>query len=100
MSELYKDVAPRCAIYWEELGTKLGLQQHEIAIISKNNDYNSNRALDCSKSMLRKWLEIDTEATWGKLKDAIAAMNKQGMACNLTLSTEISSHCTVKLYTF
>ena len=79
MAELFKDVAPKYAIYWEELGSKLGLQQHDIAIISKDNAHNPNRTLDCCKKMLRKWLEIDTQATWSKLKDAIATINKQGI---------------------
>jgi len=82
IAELYKDVAPKYAIYWEELGASLGLQKYHIDIISKNNAYNPNRALDCSKSMLKKWLEIDTKATWDKLNNAIAVLNKQGMDCN------------------
>ena len=77
--DLYSDVVPKYAIHWEDLGIKLGLKKHDIATISQNNAYNPNRTVDCCKSMLNKWLEIDCSATWDKLRNAIGTISKQGM---------------------
>ena len=74
--DLYKDVVPQYAIHWEDLGIKLGLEKHHIDTISHNNAYNPNRTVDCCKSMLKKWLEIDCSATWDKLRNAIRTITK------------------------
>ena len=76
--ELYHDVVLKYAIYWEGLGIKLGLKNHHIDVISQNNAFNPNRTADCCKSMLKKWLEIDSRATWSKLRDAINIVCKKG----------------------
>lgn len=78
IAELYHDVVPKYAIYWEDLGVKLGLKDHHIDAISQNNAFNPNRTVDCCKSMLKKWLQIDSGATWGKLRDAINLVSKKG----------------------
>ena len=76
LADLYRDIVPMYAIHWEELGIKLGLKEHHIATISHNNAYNPNRTVDCCKSMLNKWLEIDCSATWDKLRNAIRTISK------------------------
>lgn len=78
IAELYCEVIPKYANYWEDLGIKLGLKGHHIAVISQNNAFNPNRTLDCCKDMLKKWLQIDSGATWGKLRDAINIVSKKG----------------------
>jgi len=70
---------PKYAIHWEELGAKLGLKDHYIAVISQDNAFNPNRTVACCKNMLKKWLQIDTTATWGKLIDAIKAVSKKNL---------------------
>jgi len=74
-ADLYKHVIPKYAVHWEELGDKLGLYAHHIAIISKNHAHNPDRTTDCCKEMLKKWLEFDCNATWGKIKYAIKSIN-------------------------
>ena len=76
LADLYRDVVPVYAIHWEELGIKLGLKEHHIATISCDNAYNPNRTVNCCKSMLNKWLEIDSSATWDKLRNVIRTLSK------------------------
>jgi len=71
LADLHLHIVPKYAVHWEDLGLHLGLNRDQVAIISKNNAYNPDRTRDCCKEMLAKWLNIDTSATWGKLKDAI-----------------------------
>ncbi|XP_065889566.1 uncharacterized protein [Dysidea avara] len=78
IAELHRDVVPKYAVHWEDLGVMLGLKDYDISVISRNHSFNPNRTIDCCKSMLKKWLETDTGATWGKLRDAINTVNKQG----------------------
>ena len=60
------------AIYWKELGSKLGLANHRIEIISNDNKYNPSSTKDCCIAMLEEWLARDVYLpTWGKLSDAI-----------------------------
>lgn len=78
LSDLYSEVIPKYATYWEDLGIKLGLKKHHIDIISENNAFNPNRVTACCKSVLKKWLEIDHSATGEKLRNAIRTISKQG----------------------
>jgi len=69
--DLYRSVVPQYAVHWELLGVELGLEQHHLEIISRNNAYNPNRTEDCCSAMLQKWLKEIPFPTWGKLDDAI-----------------------------
>ena len=72
MRELYsKVIHKQYAIHWKELGSKLGLQDHVISIISSNNKYNPNATQDCCIAMFEEWLKVIPSPTWGKLNDAI-----------------------------
>ena len=71
LAELYLSVVPQFAVHWETIAALLGLEQHHINNISKNNAYNPNRVVDGCVVMLHKWLQTDTTATWGKLEDTI-----------------------------
>ena len=72
MGDLYTEVIhKRYVIYWEALGSKLGLTNDQIVIISDNNKNNPKKAQDCCTAMLREWLRIDPLPSWGKLNDAI-----------------------------
>jgi len=79
IADLCRDIVPKYAVHWEDLGIMLGLQDHDISVISQDHIFNPNRTLDCCKSMLKKWLRTDSGATWGKLRDAINTISKQGM---------------------
>ena len=68
LCDLYKNIIPQYAAYWEALGAFLGLKDYEIAVISR--DY-ANRSTESCAAMLRKWLQKGDQPTWGKLDDAI-----------------------------
>lgn len=71
MRDLITNVIEQYAVYWKELGLKLGLQDYIIANIWESNVYNPNRIVACCTSILMKWLQIDPSPTWGKLNDVI-----------------------------
>ena len=71
LADLYRNIVPHCATRWESLGAELGLEQHHLALISKNNAFNPDRNEDCCKAVLEKWLNIDLLPNWGKLEDAV-----------------------------
>ena len=58
------------AAQWETLGALLGLQDYDIANISRDH----NQAVDACRKMLMVWLRSIPSPTWGKLDDAIRAM--------------------------
>ena len=68
---MYRYVVPHCATRWESLGAELGLEQHHLALISKNNAFNPDRNEDCCKAVLAKWLMGNPFPTWNKLEDAV-----------------------------
>ena len=78
LAELYHDVVQKYSVHWEDLGIKLGLKNHDIDVISQDNAFNPDRTKACCKSVLKKWLQIDSRATWGKVKDAISTVCKKG----------------------
>ena len=58
-------------VEWEELGLHLGLSDAVIREIrSEIGDVSIKRM-----AMMRKWLQIDLEATWSKLAKALLKMN-------------------------
>ena len=71
MRDLSSHVIDQQAAQWERLGLELGLKDFDIANISKDNEHNPNRSVTCCRTMLQKWLQIDSLATWGKLDDAL-----------------------------
>ena len=78
LAELNSHVIPKFSAVWEKLGTALGLDQHQLSIISKNNAYNPQRSEDCCREMLIKWLQVNTTASWSLLEDAIKIITESG----------------------
>ena len=78
-----KIIHKQYAIYWKELGSKLGLADDQIEIISNDNKYNPNSTKDCCIAMFEEWLARDVHLpTWGKLSDAIKEINFDPVAGN------------------
>jgi len=84
-ADLVSFVNPKFAHKWETIGRLLGLHQHSINIISKDNTYNPNREEDACIQMLKMWLKSDASATWDKLDAAIKVAIDTGM-CTITKS--------------
>ena len=64
LRDLYKHITPRYATEWKVIGTLLGQPSAELMFIGANF---ANASRDCCKMVLKKWLEKDSTASWGKL---------------------------------
>ena len=72
LRDLYSNVIHQHAAHWENLGALLGLNNYDIANISRDH----NRAVDACREMLMMWLKDIPSPTWGTLDDAIRSMMK------------------------
>ena len=70
LCDLSLNVIHQHAAHWETLGALLGLQDYDIANISRDH----NRAVDACREMLMMWLRVVPVPTWGKLDDAIKSL--------------------------
>ena len=68
LKDLYELVSPDYASAWMEIGTELNVPIGELRIIKVNNRFCVS---SCCDRMLEKWLEIDTDPSWGKITKAI-----------------------------
>ena len=71
MRDLHSNIVRQYAVQWGRLGLELGLQEYDIANISKDNEHNPHRSVTCCRAMLEQWLREIPSPTWGKLDDAI-----------------------------
>lgn len=56
------------ATHWKEIGSLLGVNPRDLKIIENDNMY---RVQPCCRAMLEKWLEVDPDASWPKLFEAV-----------------------------
>ena len=86
--ELNEKVTPHYAAHWMRIGRFLDISFPALEIIESDNLRNCQK---CCDEMLAKWLDIDTTASWGKLKCSIKlAMSEK---------TCMSQKCIVSVYT-
>ena len=64
LKDLYQHITPQYAADWEVIGTLLGLSSGRLDIIEPDHMYKATR---CCNAMLKKWLQVDTTASWRKL---------------------------------
>ena len=64
LKDLYQHITPQYAADWEVIGTLLGLPSGELRAIEAGYPTNIKW---CCNQMLKKWLEVDTTASWRKL---------------------------------
>ena len=64
LKDLYRHITPQYAALWEVIGTLLGLPSGALDIIQYDNH---DKAEPCCNDMLKKWLQVDPTASWGKL---------------------------------
>lgn len=81
LRDLYQYITPQYAADWDVIGILLGLPSGTLDIIER--DY-VHKATRCCNAMLRKWLEMDTTASWEKLftaieSPAVSPLNDKGM---------------------
>jgi len=68
LKELQHHFTPQYAAQWRVIGTQLDLFSGALDIIEHDH---MHKATHCCNAMLKKWLEMDTTASWGKLFTAI-----------------------------
>ena len=71
LSDLYKDVVPKYAARWKDLGLELKIPQYDLDTIEINNVHYSSHAQKCCKDMLSRWMQITPKPTWNILQKAI-----------------------------
>jgi len=82
MWELNRYVVIKQAIKWKEIGGELGLKPEVINNIGANfQSFDREKHESCLKEVFKKWLEVDTGATWSKLELALTnvARAEQGL---------------------
>ena len=67
-------VTSHYATSWREIGIQLDLTNETLSIIQEDYPRNVKR---CCSVMLMEWLEVDTNASWQKLFDAIDKCTEQ-----------------------
>ena len=68
LKDLYKHVTPCYAAYWEDIGVYLDIEIGHLKVIKRDNPGDTS---GCCKDLWKKWLEVDCDATWEKLFNAI-----------------------------
>ena len=77
LKDLYQHITPQYAADWIVIGTLLGLPIGTLDIIEHDHMHKATR---CCNAMFKKWLEVDTTASWGKL---FAAIESPAMCCDV-----------------
>ena len=69
----------KIAPYWHNLGMQLfpERQIHHLDIIQQNHLANNER---CCTEMFKYWLDVDTEASWNKLINALEQIEQISLA--------------------
>ena len=68
LKDLYQHITPQYAADWKLIGILLDLPSGELKAIEAG--YPTNVKWYCNQ-MLEKWLDMDTTASWGKLRAVI-----------------------------
>ena len=68
MKDLCRHIIPQYAEHWRGMGTLLGLSKGTLDIIEYDNPCN---VMGRCQTVLMKWLEVDTTASWRKLLTVI-----------------------------
>ena len=69
----------KIAPYWRKLGIEL-LQEKYTDKLNVIQADHPNKVEDCCYEMFQCWLEVDTEANWNKLIDALEHIHQIAIA--------------------
>jgi len=72
--DINSHVVPHYATKWRELGLSLGVTSSQLDIIDVDHPKSCEERC---KVMLRRWLQQDPSATWGKLDDAVKLLTSR-----------------------
>ena len=68
LKDLFTCITPRYAAHWENIGIYLDIEVGYLETIKADHPGDTSA---CCKKLWKKWLKIDTDATWEKLFTAI-----------------------------
>ena len=69
----------KIAPHWQDLGIQL-LQEKDTDKLDVIQANHPNKVEDCCDEMFQYWLEVDTEANWNKLIDALEHIHQNATA--------------------
>ena len=75
LSELYRDIVPKYAAKWRDLGVELKIQKYQLDAIAADNANHLSYNEQCCKAVLQKWMEITPNHTWNMLQKAIDGLS-------------------------
>lgn len=70
LRELCENITPHYAKHWKRIGVFLDIRHGELDAIELDCLRN---CCECCDRMLAKWLDVDTTASWEKLKKAVTS---------------------------
>ena len=74
IKEMANHVVPMFASKWKRLGIQLNIEEHLLQNIEKDH---ANDCEGCCSKMLTEWLDMNTDASWGILINALDKQNTQ-----------------------
>ena len=75
LSELHRDIVPKYAAKWRDLGVELKIPVHQLDCIAVNHTNHPQYSEQCCKAVLLKWMEITPNPTWTVLQKAIGGLS-------------------------
>ena len=75
LSELYRDIVPKYAAKWRDLGVELKIPVHQLDCIAVNHTNHPQYSEQCCKAVLLKWMETTPNPTWTVLQKAIDGLS-------------------------
>ena len=95
LTDLYDHVVNETAHKWRDLGVKLLRpdQENLLNIIAADHPHD---AISCCKSVLKKWLDTTTDATWNELIRALKSPTVELVAFAEQLEQMLITECKTK----
>lgn len=79
LDEMTDHVVPKWATSWKELGMQLSIDEQLLQNIAKDNAHDCK---ECCSKMLNEWLDMNTNASWGILINALDKLTMDKTADN------------------
>ena len=71
LSDLYKNVVPKVAARWKDLGVELNIPIHHLDIIAVDHHNHPKYSETCCQAMFQRWLQSTIKPSWDVLQKAI-----------------------------
>ena len=75
LSELHRDIVPKCAARWRDLGVELKIPVNRLDIIAVDNVNHPSYSEQCCKAVLQKWIEVTPKPTCAMLRKAVDCLS-------------------------